>query len=129
MIPPKYRALMHAVMAATAITAPRYSQLGHAQEALILLLSLALGELIGMAVQGTFLRSFAVSIASAQADKAVGKADKQRLVNRLMQIDAEKERLTFELLIEQKRGAAASRSRASRSGSSYGSYGGSSYSS
>lgn len=131
MFPLKYRAIVQVGLTATVITAPRYSQLGHAQEVLILLLSLALGEVVGITVQRMMMRSFAATRA-AQADhqrltsrlEAID-AEKERLTSRLEQIDAEKERLTYELLLEQQKGAAASkaasRPRASRAGSNYGS--------
>jgi hypothetical protein len=99
MIPLWYRAAIHASVAVAAITAPCYSQLGHAQETLIQILGLALGEVVGMTMQQTIRRSFAATRAA--------QADHQRLTSRLEQINAEKERLTYDLLLEQQRGAAA----------------------
>jgi hypothetical protein len=115
MFPLKYRAAVHAAIALSMVTTPQYTQLGHVQEVVIGLLSLAFGELIGMTGQRLLRRSFAAT----QAAQDVHDACMQKLTSRLEQIDAEKERLTYELLLEKQRGAAASRAtHAPRAGSS-----------
>ena len=118
MFPLKYRAAVHAAIALSMVTTPQYTQLGHVQEVVIGLLSLAFGELIGMTGQRLLRRSFAATQA-AQADRTRLTSRLEQITSRLEQIDAEKERLTYELLLEQQRGAAASRAaHAPRAGSS-----------
>ena len=118
MFPLKYRAAVHAAIALSMVTTPQYTQLGHVQEVVIGLLSLAFGELIGMTGQRLLRRSFAATQA-AQADRTRLKSRLEQITSRLEQIDAEKERLTYELLLEQQRGAAAGRAaHAPRAGSS-----------
>ena len=89
------------------------TQLGHVQEVAISLLSLALAELIGMTGQ-LFLRQSFAATQAAEADRTRLTSRLEQITNRLEQIDAEKERLTYELLLEQQRGAAASRAARSR---------------
>ena len=108
LFPLKYRAVVHIAIAIPVLAAPSYSQLGHMQEVLILLLALALSEVIGVTVQRTLQRS----VSAAQADqKNLTRrleeidAEREQMIKRLEQIDGEKVRLTYELLIEQQRGA------------------------
>jgi hypothetical protein len=135
MVPLTYRAVVHVSAVATITMAPSYSQLRHVQESLIALLSLALGEVIGMTVQRMIRRSFAATRAvqadhrqlasrleEIDAERRAVIAEKEILTSRLEQIDAEKERLTYEVLLEQQRGATASHTQAlGPPSSSYGS--------
>ena len=118
-IPLKYRAAMHASMVVTTVTAPCYSMLGHAQETLIVLVALALGEVLGMTVktQGpqcpqspphvrTHLTAARLHWCVVQVQRMIRRSftatraaqdAQQRLTSRMEEIDAEKERLTSRL--------------------------------
>ena len=86
---------------------PSYTSLGHTKEASMEILAIGLGELAGRTLQRMMRHAF--------ADQ---RSSQNELTERLDQIKAEKERLTFELLLERHR--AEDVTAAHRPASSYG---------
>jgi hypothetical protein len=116
--PLAYRCVVHGSLIALLLLAPSFSVLGRSQEVLFQMLGLTFGELAGRALQSILRKS----IEAAQAD---GKAlqsrlsaiddERRSLIERLEHVDREKERLSYELALEQKRTAV--RAAASSAGS------------
>jgi hypothetical protein len=134
--PPACRALVHGAILHFFFTSPGYTPLGTYQEAIVCMFAVVSGECIGALTRSVMWQHFAE--AQGEHEVIVGRmieldADRRTISRRNAQIDGEKERLLYELRIQERRrealSAKISRSRSRRSarlggnsvGSSFGS--------